>query len=72
MDRRDAWYLIGRIKLFEEGMWMVLNLKPLRKFALGKGVEGEASEIRQMRDIGKRWADIIWRVPRSDAFCSEA
>jgi hypothetical protein len=37
---------------FEEGMWMVLNLKPLRRLALGKGAEGEALEICQMRDIG--------------------
>jgi hypothetical protein len=34
---------------------MVLSLKAPRRFALGKGVEGEASEIRQLRDIGKRW-----------------
>jgi hypothetical protein len=35
-------------------MWTVLSLKPLRSLALGKGIKGRASEIRQMRDIGKR------------------
>jgi len=49
--------LVGRIRSFEEGIWMVLSLKPLRRPALGKGAEGETSEIRQIRDIGKRWED---------------
>ena len=41
--------VIGRIKLFEKGMWVVLNLKPCSREG---SFEGEASGIRQMQDIG--------------------
>ena len=34
-------------------MWTMVSLKPLRRLALGKRIKGRASEIRQMRDIGK-------------------
>lgn len=49
---RISWRGAQHLGWTDQG-WMVLILKPLCRLALGKEVDEEASEIREMRDIGK-------------------